>query len=194
MISERFRFLRPHSGLIRGTLFHTGVFLLFLLQVCVEFIFAHTVQIGFILQRRHPVSVPLAAFSIEVFLVWAFTGPANFAQAGASFGAFFRLKDAKMKSVAVSAGISALCGITEPALYGISVKYKKPMIAAVIAGTIGGAICGIGGARAYAVAIPSLLTIPAFIGPGFAAFIVGIAAAFAVSFALTLVLGLQEEE
>ena len=124
--------------------------------------------------------------------LWAFTGPANFAQAGACLGVFFRVRDPKMKSVAISACVTALCGITEPALYGVTLKYKRPMIAAVVSGAIGGAIAGIGGARAYAVAIPSVLTIPAFIGAGFAAFLIGITVAFVLSLVGTLVIGVEE--
>lgn len=125
--------------------------------------------------------------------LWAFTGPANFAQAGAALGVFFRVKEEKMKPVAISACVTALCGITEPALYGVNLKYKRPMIAVVAAGAIGGAIAGIGGARAYAVAIPSLLTLPAFIGAGFVAFLIAIAVAFVLAMVLTMVLGLREE-
>lgn len=125
--------------------------------------------------------------------LWAFTGPSNFAQAGAALGVCVRVKNPKMKSVAISACITALCGITEPALYGVNLKYKRPMAAVVIAGAIGGAIAGVGGARAYAVAIPSLLTIPAFIGAGFAAFLIGIISAFVLAFILTLLLGINED-
>lgn len=124
--------------------------------------------------------------------LWAFTGPANFSQAGAALGAFFRLKDKKMKSVAFSSFVTALCGITEPALYAINVRYKRPMIAVVIAGAVGGAIAGIGGARAYAVAIPSLLTLPAFLGAGFVAFLISVAVAFVLACVLTVIMGLDE--
>lgn len=124
--------------------------------------------------------------------LWAFTGPSNFAQSGAAFGAAFKLKDKEMKSVAVSSAVSALFGITEPALYGINLKYKKPMIAVVAAGAIGGAIAGIGGAKAYAVAIPSLLTLPAFVGKGFAAYLVAVAVAFVLGVVFTLILGIDE--
>jgi len=124
--------------------------------------------------------------------LWALTGPANFAQAGAALGAFICIKDKKMKSVAISASITGLCGIGEPAIYGVNLKYKRPMVAAVLAGAVGGAISGVGGARAYAVAIPSLLTLPAFLGDGFSAFIIGVSVAFVLSCVLTVVFGLDE--
>lgn len=124
--------------------------------------------------------------------LWAFTGPSNFAQAGAAFGTAFKLKDKEMKSVAFSSAVSALFGITEPALYGVNLKYKKPMISVVAAGAIGGAIAGIGGAKAYAVAIPSLLTLPAFIGNGFVAYLAAVSISFALGFVFTIILGIED--
>ena len=56
-------------------------------------------------------------------------GPNNFAQAGASFGVFMKTKNKNVKQIAGSASISALvAGITEPALYGINLKYKRPFL------------------------------------------------------------------
>lgn len=124
--------------------------------------------------------------------LWAFTGSSNFAQSGAAFGAAIKLKDKEMKSVAFSSAFSALFGITEPALYGVNLKFKKPMISVIAAGAIGGAIAGFGGAKAYAVAIPSLLTLPAFVGQGFAFYLIGITVAFVLSLVLTLVIGIDE--
>ena len=129
----------------------------------------------------HRALVPIGINEVSVYgstALWAFTGPSNFAQSGAAFGTALRLKDKEMRSVAISAAFTALFGITEPALYGVNLKYKRPMIAVVIAGAIGGAIAGAGGARAYAVAIPSILTLPTFFGEGFIAFCIAIAVAF----------------
>jgi PTS system beta-glucosides-specific IIC component len=143
----------------------------------------------------HRALVPIGINEVATFgstTLWAFTGPSNFSQAGAAFGCFLRLKDKKMKAVALSATITALFGITEPALYGVNLKYKRPMIAVVISGAIGGAIAGVGGARAYAVAIPSILTLPTFFGEGFVAFCIAITVAFVLGAVLTVILGLDE--
>ncbi len=145
----------------------------------------------------HRALVPIGINEVSVMgstTLWAFTGPSNFAQAGAAFGSFIRLKDKKMKSVALSSSITALFGITEPALYGVNLKYKKPMIAVVISGAVGGAIAGVGGAKAYAVAIPSILTIPTFFGEGFTAFMISIVVAFVAAAVLTVILGVDEKE
>ncbi len=143
----------------------------------------------------HRALVPIGINEVSQFgstTLWAFTGPSNFSQAGAAFGSFVRLKDKEAKSIALSAGLTALFGITEPALYGVNLKYKKPMIGVIAGGAVGGAIAGVGGARAYAVAIPSILTLPTFFGEGFVAFLIAIAVAFAGAFAITLILGVDE--
>jgi PTS system beta-glucosides-specific IIC component len=151
----------------------------------------------FVMFGVHRALVPIGINEVATLgstSLWAFTGPSNFAQSGAALGSAFKIKDKEMKSVALTAALSAAFGITEPALYGVNLKYKRPMISVVAAGAIGGAIAGIGGAKAYAVAIPSLLTIPAFIGAGFAAFLIGISVAFVAGFILTMILGIDEEK
>ncbi|MBM3714418.1 MAG: PTS beta-glucoside transporter subunit IIABC [Actinobacteria bacterium] len=124
--------------------------------------------------------------------LWAFTGPSNFADAGASAAVGIITKNKATRSVAFAASLTALCGITEPALYGVNLVFKRPMVGVLLGGAVGGAIAGIGGAHAYAVAIPSVLTIPAFIGAGFVSYLIAIAAAFVIAFVLTLVLGIKE--
>lgn len=67
----------------------------------------------------------------------------NTAQAGAAFGAAFKTKDKEMKKMAFPAAVSALlAGVTEPAMYGVTLKLKKPMVAACISSGIGGLIAG----------------------------------------------------
>lgn len=124
--------------------------------------------------------------------LWAFTGPSNFADAGAAFAVALRARSRATRSVATAAGLTALCGITEPALYGVNLVFKRPMVGVLTGGAIGGAIAGWGGAHAYAVAIPSVLTIPAFIGEGFVSFLIAISVAFVVGFAISFTLGIKE--
>lgn len=64
---------------------------------------------------------------------------ANVAQGGAALGMFFVLKDKKMKSIALPGAMSAVLGITEPAMFGINLKLRYPFIAAAIGGAAGGA-------------------------------------------------------
>lgn len=90
----------------------------------------------------------------------------NIAQAGATFGAAFKTKDKDIKQMAFPAAISALlAGVTEPAMYGVTLRLKKPMIGACIAGAIGGLIAGFVNLKAFAFATPCLTAIVQFISP-----------------------------
>lgn len=116
----------------------------------------------------------------------------NIAQAGAVFGYAFKTKNKEEKSLAIPAGISALlAGVTEPAIYGITLPKKKPMVAACVTSGIVGLFAGIVGLKGYAFAIPCLTSIAQFIGPDpknfMYACIVSLAS-FVISFALSFVL------
>lgn len=120
----------------------------------------------------------------------------NVAQGGASLAVAVKSKDKNMKQLASASGISALMGITEPALYGVTLKLKRPVIAAAIAAGIGGIVGGLLQVTLY-IAQNCLLAVPAFIGDkGMTNFFYGllmIAISFAASFILTLLLGFQDE-
>ncbi len=90
----------------------------------------------------------------------------NTAQGGASLGAAFKSKDTDIKSEGIASGISAIfAGVTEPAMYGINLRFGKPMIGAVIAAGVSGLFAGIVGVRAYtAGGSPSILSLVQLIG------------------------------
>ena len=120
----------------------------------------------------------------------------NVAQGGASLAVAVRSKDKNMKQLASASGISALMGITEPALYGVTLKLKRPVVAAAIAAGIGGIVGGLLQVTLY-IAQNCLLAIPAFIGEkGMTNFIYGlimIVVSFAGAFILTMTLGFKDE-
>ena len=125
----------------------------------------------------------------------AFAGAANFSQAGAAFGVFVRTKNKNLKAVAASATVTALFGITEPAIYGANLRLKKPMIYAVASGAAGGALMGWGGSYGTAFANQGLLTIPVYAEAGTKAFIcylLGCGIAFFGAFLLTIFLGFND--
>ncbi|MCO5482459.1 beta-glucoside-specific PTS transporter subunit IIABC [Enterococcus faecalis] len=125
----------------------------------------------------------------------AFAGAANFSQAGAAFGVFVRTKNKDLKAVAASATLTALFGITEPAIYGANLRLKKPMIYAVASGAAGGALMGWGGSYGTAFANQGLLTIPVYAEAGTKAFIcylLGCGIAFFGAFLLTIFLGFND--
>lgn len=121
---------------------------------------------------------------------------ANVAQSGASLAVAVKSRDRKMKQLASAAGISAIMGITEPALYGVTLKLKRPVIAAAIAAGIGGIVGGILQVSLY-IAQNCIMAIPAFVGEkGMSNLIYGvlmIAVSFIAAFVLTIVLGFQDE-
>ncbi|MDR1769828.1 MAG: beta-glucoside-specific PTS transporter subunit IIABC [Hungatella sp.] len=122
----------------------------------------------------------------------------NMAQCGAVLGAAFKIKDKKMKTIAFSSALSALFGITEPAIYGVNLKYKNPFYAALTGGAVGGAIYGIFQVKAYAFSIPGITALPTYLKEGelnnFILACAGVLASFLTAFILTMVLPLEEKE
>ncbi len=122
----------------------------------------------------------------------------NMGQCGAVLGAAFKIKDKKMKSIAFSSALSALFGITEPAIYGVNLKYKKPFYAALTGGAVGGAIYGIFHVKAYAFSIPGITALPTYLKEGeinnFIWACIGVAASFLTAFIITMILPLEGKE
>lgn len=120
----------------------------------------------------------------------------NVAQGGASLAVAVKSKDKDMKQLASASGISALMGITEPALYGVTLKLKRPVVAAAIGAGIGGIIGGLLQVTLY-IAQNCVLAIPAFIGEkGMTNFFYGIlmiVVSFVAAFILTLIFGFKDQ-
>lgn len=120
----------------------------------------------------------------------------NVAQSGASFAVAVRSKDPNMKQLASASGVSAIMGITEPALYGVTLKLKRPVVAAAIAAGIGGIVGGLLQVTLY-IAQNCILALPAFIGEkGISNFLYGvimILVSFVGAFVLTLIFGFKDE-
>lgn len=89
----------------------------------------------------------------------------NIAESGACFAVALKTKDKRLKPTAISAGISALFGITEPALYGVTILHKKVLYSVVLASIIGGSFSGLMVLEAFAVVGPGLASITMFINP-----------------------------
>lgn len=88
----------------------------------------------------------------------------NIAMGVSSLIVSMRTKDQKEKQIATSGGITALMGITEPALYGVALPKKYPLIATMIGGGFGGLYAGISGASRFATGSSGLPAIPLYIG------------------------------
>lgn len=125
----------------------------------------------------------------------AFAGAANFSQAGAALGVFLKTKNKELKAVSASATVTALFGITEPAIYGANLRLKRPMVCAVISGTLGGALMGWGGSFGNAFANQGVLTIPVYADAGvkgFVCYLLGCAIAFFGGCLLTVFSGFKD--
>lgn len=110
----------------------------------------------------------------------------NISQGAAAFGALITTKDAKLKTVASASGISAVLGITEPAMFGVNLRLRYPFYAALIGTACAAAYITLYHTKAVALGaagIPGIISIGAqYLTP----YIIGIAIAFAITFSLTL--------
>ncbi|HEL2203937.1 TPA: PTS glucose transporter subunit IIA [Streptococcus suis] len=144
-----------------------------------------------------PIFLAASIATPDVLILPAMLG-SNLAQGAASMAVAFKSKNSNTKQIAFAAGFSALfAGVTEPALYGVTLKYKKPLYAAMIGGGLAGLFVGLTGVKAYLFAVPSLIALPQFIYSEAASNITNamIAAAISiiVTFILTYFLGIDEE-
>ncbi|RPK03077.1 PTS system, beta-glucoside-specific IIB component [Priestia endophytica] len=87
---------------------------------------------------------------------------ANMAQAGAALGVFLAIRDKSVKTLAASSSASAFLGITEPAMFGVNLKYKRPFFIALIASGISAAFLSLFDASSKAYVPPSIFTLPVF--------------------------------
>jgi PTS system beta-glucosides-specific IIC component len=125
------------------------------------------------------------------------TGPlfaAVLAQSAAAFAVFLKTKNRELKEVAGPATVSAfLAGITEPAIYGVTLRLKKPFIYACIGGAIGGGIAAAGGSAAEGFVLPGAITLTAAMNVGnFTLQLIGTGLAMLIAFGLTMVLGFKD--
>lgn len=116
----------------------------------------------------------------------------NISESGACFAIALRAKDNTLKQTALSAGISALMGITEPALYGVTLQHKRAILGVVFSGAISGTLLGIFTVRGFVIVGPGLASMTMFIDPNngnnliFA--IIGFVVAILGSFIITLII------
>lgn len=123
----------------------------------------------------------------------------NVAQGAAALAVSIKTKDLERKQLCSATGITAVCGITEPVLYGVTMKIKTNMIAAMAGGGVGGFFMGLMNTKNYSGGSPGLLTLPSYIGldapmSNFYFACAGAAIAFVISFAVSYVLYKDPQE
>lgn len=124
--------------------------------------------------------------------------PSNIAQGAASLSVAIKTKKKELKQTAFTTGVTAVLGITEPALFGVTLKYKKVLACVMLGGGIDGFYAGIMGVKCFSFCSPGLLSLVAYIGPdGWLNLIhscISMIIAFAVTFAAVWLWGYKEED
>ena len=122
----------------------------------------------------------------------------NVAQGGAALAVAFKSKKSEIKQLASSAGITAVCGITEPALYGVNLRFKTPLYSAMIGGGVSGFLMGILNVKNYSGGSPGFLTLPSYLGGeslnDFYFACIGAALSVVISFVISFILYKDPEE
>lgn len=143
---------------------------------------------------------PIATSQISALGYEVVNGPgmlaSNIAQGGATLAVAVKAKNKDLKQLASSSGFTAVMGITEPCLYGVLLKLKRPFVASMIGGAVGGIYAGISGLVRYSFVSPGLTAIPAFIGENpmnVVHAIITIIISFAAGFAAAWILGFKED-
>lgn len=157
-------------------------------------IFGVAAPIVIMLGMHYVVTIPLVMSAIAAsgfdmlgagFLV------ANIAQGAAALAVSLQAKNTDFKAMAASTGLTALLGVTEPAMYGVNLKLKKPFIGALCGGFVGGLIGGIGNVKRITFGPTGLTTIAIFIDPdnsmNFILAIVSVLVSFCVAFVVTYI-------
>lgn len=132
----------------------------------------------------------LSKFGVDYMM--ALFVAANSAQAGATFAVYTKTKNKGFKALAGTAALNAFIGITEPALFGVTTKLKRPLIAVSIGGALGGAIAGAFHVQASGMGTGPIAGIPLFLGPTFIYFVISSLVSLLVAFILTLVIGFDD--
>ena len=119
----------------------------------------------------------------------------NIAQGAAVLSVSLKTKNKDLKQLSGSSGLTALLGITEPAMYGVTMRLKKPLIAVCTGGALAGLYIGLMGVVRYSSGAPGLASIAIFIGENPMNIIhalIGCGIAFVSSFVLTWIIGFED--
>ncbi|HFR3538966.1 TPA: sucrose-specific PTS transporter subunit IIBC [Streptococcus suis] len=117
------------------------------------------------------------------------------AQGAATVAVGVKTKNPKLKALAFPAALSAFLGITEPAIFGVNLRFRKPFLLSLIAGAIGGAVASILGLAGTGMGVTIIPGLTLYAGNGqILPYIFMVAVSFALGFALTYFFGYEDEE
>ncbi|MFC0272901.1 PTS system trehalose-specific EIIBC component [Metabacillus herbersteinensis] len=126
--------------------------------------------------------------------LWPMLALSNIAQGSAALAMMFILKDEKQKGLSLTSAISAYLGITEPAMFGVNLRFRYPFIAAIISSAIAGLFIMTQGVKAFSIGVgglPGFLSISSEFWP---AFFIGMAIVIVVPFVLTYVFAKMKKQ
>ena len=154
----------------------------------------------FVMTGMHYCFAPIQTIQYATLGYGTILGPgmraSNIAQGTASLVVGLKSKNKDLKQLGISAGFTGLMGITEPALYGVTLKYKRPLYAAMIGGGVAGLYAGITGIHTYSSTTAGLLALRVYIGgSGFGNVInaaITIVISMIVTAVATLLLGFED--
>ena len=116
------------------------------------------------------------------------------AQGAATVAVGVKTKNPKLKALAFPAALSAFLGITEPAIFGVNLRYRKPFFLSLIAGAIGGGLASILGLAGTGMGITIIPGTSLYVGNGqLLQYLLMVAVSFALGFALTYMFGYEDE-
>ncbi|MBY4973888.1 sucrose-specific PTS transporter subunit IIBC [Streptococcus suis] len=117
------------------------------------------------------------------------------AQGAATVAVGVKTKNPKLKALAFPAALSAFLGITEPAIFGVNLRFRKPFLLSLIAGAIGGAVASLLGLAGTGMGVTIIPGLTLYAGNGqILPYILMVAVSFALGFALTYLFGYEDEE
>lgn len=156
----------------------------------------------FVIFGLHWGLIPVAINNISMLgydTILAMSFAASFAQIGVVLAIWIKTRDRKLKSLCIPAFISGLFGVTEPAIYGVTLPRKKPFILSCIASGVGGAIIGVMGTKQYIIGGLGIFGIPSFIDTSvgidraFYGALIEMVIAFVLGFLLLCLTGFKDE-
>lgn len=185
-----------------GKLLGAGTLAIYNLSPIIAGIFMGAFWQVFVIFGLHWGFIPIVMNNLTVFgydpILPAVLG-ASFAQTAVVLAILIKTKDAKLKSLSIPAFISGVFGVTEPAIYGITLPRKKPFILSCIAAAVGGGITGFMGTRLWNLGGLGIFAIPSYLNPagidrGFYGAIACIVVSFVLGFLLMFFGGYKDEE
>ncbi|EEX49521.1 PTS system sucrose-specific transporter subunit IIBC [Pasteurella multocida] len=176
LISTGLTWLYDTLGFVGGAIFGTLYAPIVITGMHQTFIAVETQLLAEVARTGGTFIFPIAAMS-------------NIAQGAACLGAAYVMKDAKVRGIAVPSGISALLGITEPAMFGVNLRYRYPFISAMIGAGISSAFIALFNVKAIALGAAGLPGIPSIKPDSLAMYCVGMLISASIAFTLSVILG-----